>query len=75
MEAPKNLQGKLPSAHNWRTTDEDEIARRRHRAQTESLRVRNLDAGFPIYSNFAVKSESGLGQLEPICSLAGALSG
>jgi superfamily II DNA or RNA helicase len=51
---------KLPSIHNWRTTDEDEIARRRHRAKTESLRVRNLDSRFPIFSNFAVKSESGL---------------
>jgi superfamily II DNA or RNA helicase len=60
MHAPKDLQAKLPSTHNWRTTDEDEIARRRHRAQTESLRVRNLDPAFPIYSNFAVKSESGL---------------
>jgi superfamily II DNA or RNA helicase len=51
---------KLPSIHNWRTTDEDEIARRRQRAKTESLRVRNLDSRFPIFSNFAVKSESGL---------------
>jgi superfamily II DNA or RNA helicase len=46
--------------HNWRTTDADEIAKRRYRAQTESLRVQNLDGRFPIYSNFAVKSESGL---------------
>jgi superfamily II DNA or RNA helicase len=60
METTKDLQAKLPSIHNWRTTDEDEIAKRRYRAQTESLRVRNLDPAFPIYSNFAVKSESGL---------------
>jgi superfamily II DNA or RNA helicase len=51
---------KPPSIHNWRTSDEDEISRRRYRAQTESLRVRNLDPRFPIFSNFAVKSESGL---------------
>jgi superfamily II DNA or RNA helicase len=50
----------MPTIHNWRTTDEDEITRRRQRAQTESLRVRNLDQRFPIFSNFAVKSESGL---------------
>jgi hypothetical protein len=60
METTKDLQAKLQSIHNWRTTDEDEIAKRRYRAQTESLRVRTLDPAFPIYSNFAVKSESGL---------------
>jgi superfamily II DNA or RNA helicase len=60
METYKEMQVKLPSMHNWRTTDEDEIAKRRYRAQNESLRVRNLDPAFPIYSNFAVKSESGL---------------
>jgi len=60
METIKDLQAKLPSMHNWRTTDTDEIAKRRYRAQTESLRVRNLDPRFPVYSNFAVKSESGL---------------
>jgi superfamily II DNA or RNA helicase len=60
METTKDLEAKLPSIHNWRTTDADEIAKRRYRAQTESLRVRNLDPRFPIYSNFAVKSESGL---------------
>jgi superfamily II DNA or RNA helicase len=60
MDTTKDLRVKLPSVHDWRTTDEDEVARRRHRAQTESLRVRNLDPEFPIYSNFAVKSESGL---------------
>ncbi|MBN1569013.1 MAG: DEAD/DEAH box helicase [Acidobacteria bacterium] len=51
---------KPPSIHNWRTSDEDEIKRRRYRAQTESLSVRNLDPRFPIFSNFAVKSKSGL---------------
>jgi superfamily II DNA or RNA helicase len=54
-----NDQAKLPSIHNWKTTDEDEVARRRYRAQTESLRVRNLDPRFPIFSNFEVASESG----------------
>ncbi len=60
METTQDPGAKLPSMHNWRTTDEDEIARRRHRAKTESLRVRNFDSRFPIFSNFAVKSESGL---------------
>jgi hypothetical protein len=34
----------VPSQHDWRTSDEDEIARRRQRAQSEQLRVANLDA-------------------------------
>ncbi len=60
MKTTEDLQAKLPSIHNWRTTDEEEIARRRYRAQTESLRVQNLDPRFPIFSNFAVRSGSGL---------------
>jgi superfamily II DNA or RNA helicase len=60
MKKSEDLQAKLPSIHNWRTTDEEEIAKRRYRAQTEPLRVRNLDPRFPIFSNFAVKSGSGL---------------
>lgn len=60
MATTTDLEIKPPSIHNWRTTDADEIARRRYRARTESLRVRNLDARFPIFSNFAVRSASGL---------------
>ena len=60
MKRTEDLQAKLPAIHNWRTTDEEEIAKRRYRAQTESLRVRNLDPHYPIFSNFAVKSGSGL---------------
>jgi superfamily II DNA or RNA helicase len=60
MKPTKELHLKLPSIHNWRTTDADEITKRRYRARTESLRVKNLDPRHPIYSNFAVKSGSGL---------------
>jgi hypothetical protein len=60
VKASKVLKSKVPSVHNWRTTDEDEIARRRLRAQVESILVRNLDPRFPIFSNFAAKSPSGL---------------
>jgi superfamily II DNA or RNA helicase len=49
-----------PSTHNWRSTDEDEINRRRWRAQTESFSIVNRDARHPIFSNFRVKSGSGL---------------
>src|SRR5881397_3017942 len=48
------------SIHNWRTTDDDEINRRRERAQTEDFRISNIDARHPIFSNFRVQSGSGL---------------
>ena len=51
---------KLPSAHDWRTTDEDEVERRRIRAHTERFTIRNLDPRHPIFSNFRIGSESGL---------------
>ena len=60
MQNADALRTKVPSPHNWKTTDDDEIARRRLRARAESLGVRNLDARYPIFSNFAVKSGSGL---------------
>ncbi|HEX3718989.1 MAG TPA: DEAD/DEAH box helicase [Verrucomicrobiae bacterium] len=46
--------------HNWRTTDQDEINRRRERARTESFEVTNSDPSHPVFSNFRVKSGSGL---------------
>jgi hypothetical protein len=50
----------VPSPHNWRTTDEDEINRRRARARTEEFRISNTDPRHPIFSNFRVRSGSGL---------------
>ncbi len=50
----------MPSPHNWRTTDEDEINRRRARARTEEFRISNSDPRYPIFSNFRVRSGSGL---------------
>src|SRR6266853_1528539 len=50
----------LPSQHNWRTTDQDEINRRRARAQTEEFRISNSDPRHPIFSNFKIGSASGL---------------
>jgi superfamily II DNA or RNA helicase len=70
MEILKDHQVKLPSMHNWRTTDEEEIAKRRFRAKAESLRVRNIDSRFPIFSNFTVKSGSGLTYSVEIRSVA-----
>ncbi len=50
----------LPHATDWRTTDQDEVNRRILRAREEQPAIRNLDPRHPIFSNFEVKSRSGL---------------
>lgn len=50
---------KPPPVHDWRTTDEDEINKRRLRAREESFHVVNTDPRHPFYSNFNVQSASG----------------
>lgn len=47
------------SAHDWRTTDQDEIERRRERARDESPQIENRTPNHPIFGNFRVKSPSG----------------
>jgi superfamily II DNA or RNA helicase len=61
-DMPKTAQSELaaPSPHNWRTTDDDEINRRRARAQSEDFKITNATPAHPIFSNFQVKSGSGL---------------
>jgi hypothetical protein len=51
---------KLPSAHDWRTTDTDEINKRRLRAEQGSVVISDLEPRYPIFSSFRVKSGSGL---------------
>src|SRR6266487_2992768 len=60
MAKKASAELEVPSLHNWRTTDQDEINRRRARAQTEAFRIANSDARHPIFSNFRVRSGSGL---------------
>ena len=51
----------MPSPHNWRTTDEDEINRRRAaRPRRRSSASRTPTPRHPIFSNFRVRSGSGL---------------
>jgi hypothetical protein len=52
MATTRHPKAKLPSIHNWKTTDEDEIARHRHRTQTESL----LRTGIRIARALSVKN-------------------
>jgi superfamily II DNA or RNA helicase len=49
----------VPPAHDWRTTDDDEINRRRLRARDGLFVIRNADARFSIFSDFTVRSDSG----------------
>ncbi|MGO8765277.1 MAG: DEAD/DEAH box helicase [Limisphaerales bacterium] len=55
-----NQKFKLPPAHDWRTTDTDEINKRRQRAREEVFIITNTDPRHPVFSNFRVKSASGL---------------
>ena len=50
----------VPPPHNWRTSDEDEINRRRLRARSEAFGIDNLDRRHPVLSNFRVRSKYGM---------------
>ncbi|MEI6603766.1 MAG: DEAD/DEAH box helicase [Verrucomicrobiota bacterium] len=50
----------LPSASDWRTTDQDEILRRVQRARDEKHSIINLDPQYPVFSQFRVGSPSGM---------------
>ncbi|HEY9247771.1 MAG TPA: hypothetical protein VIO38_01500, partial [Rariglobus sp.] len=56
----KNPADQLPPASDWRTTDTDELLKRRLRAREDKARVVNLDPAHPVFSRFAVHSPSGL---------------
>jgi hypothetical protein len=60
MAKSKSAEIKIPPSHDWRTTDTDEINKRRLRAREGTFAVANLDARHPIFSNFRVQSGSGL---------------
>ena len=61
---------KLPAASDWRTTDQDEINRRRIRAREEQPRIRNLHPQHTIFSNFEIRSQSGMTYFVEIRDLA-----
>lgn len=50
----------LPSAGDWRSTDEIEILRRIQRAREEKHAISNLQPEHPVFSTFGVKSPSGM---------------
>ncbi|HEY5706815.1 MAG TPA: DEAD/DEAH box helicase [Terrimicrobiaceae bacterium] len=50
----------LPPPTDWRTTDDHELLKRKLRAREERHRVANTDPRHPIFSNFEVRSPSGM---------------
>ncbi|HEY3854144.1 MAG TPA: DEAD/DEAH box helicase [Verrucomicrobiae bacterium] len=59
----------MPPTHNWRTTDADEVNKRRQRAREEFFVISNTTPQHPIFSNFRVKSASGQTYMVEICDL------
>jgi superfamily II DNA or RNA helicase len=57
--SPKGRKKSARPPQGWRTTDEDEIERRRQRAAGEVLAVEALEAGHPVFGTFRVSSETG----------------
>ena len=50
----------LPSASDWRSTDDQERLKRKLRAQEETFRIVNHTPEHPVFSNFSVHSQSGM---------------
>ncbi len=55
----KNTKIKISAVYDWRTTDQEEIDRRKARAQEEGFVVSNPTPKHPVFSNFKVQSPSG----------------
>ncbi|WP_353565453.1 DEAD/DEAH box helicase [Haloferula sargassicola] len=60
----------LPSAGDWRSTDEQEILRRVQRARDEKHSVVSLRDDHPVFSSFEVSSPSGMAYQVEIRGLA-----
>lgn len=76
MAAKKSAKKKpstipLPSAGDWRSTDEQEILRRIQRAIDEKHSIKPLGSIHPVFSSFAVSSPSGMIYQTEIRDLAG----
>ncbi|HEX3552387.1 MAG TPA: DEAD/DEAH box helicase [Thermoanaerobaculia bacterium] len=52
-------QKAAPRPQGWRTTDDEEIERRRHRAATEPLRVEPIEPGHRVFGTFRVGTDGG----------------
>lgn len=54
----KHVENAKPETTGWDTTDEDEIARRRLRGETEKFSVENLEPKQPYFSSFLLSSKN-----------------
>jgi len=52
------VEAKKINSYGWDTTDEDEIIRRKQRAQTEDIIVKRLDNDLPYFGSFLVYSNN-----------------
>src|SRR4051812_1152536 len=59
VSSPQDRKKTVRLPQGWRTTDEDEVQRRRQRAASEPLAVEALEAGHPVFGTFRVSSETG----------------
>ncbi|HEV7668740.1 MAG TPA: DEAD/DEAH box helicase [Thermoanaerobaculia bacterium] len=50
---------RLPASQGWHSTDEDEIDRRRERAEREPIEIRPLEPDHPVFGTFAVGAAGG----------------
>src|SRR5437764_5177637 len=57
--SPRARKKTVRPPQGWRTTDEDEIERRRQRAAGEPLAVEPLEPDHPVFGTFRVSSEGG----------------
>lgn len=55
----KKRAGRASRGQGWRTTDVEEIERRRERAAAEPLAIDAVEPGHPVFGTFRVASEAG----------------
>src|SRR6476659_461588 len=65
---------KLTRVYDWSTTDQDEIRLRQQRAKEEQPQIRNLEPTHRIFSQFEVRSPSGMTYLVDCAPWPGACS-
>src|SRR5436305_3722887 len=61
---------RAPQFQGWRTTDEEEIERRRARAASEPIEIEALEPEHPVFGTFRAGSGAGGGYEVEIRSLA-----
>ena len=55
----KYKTNKNAQAQGWRTSDEDEIERRRQRGAAENGRIKTINTAHPFYGEYQYQSDNG----------------